>query len=273
MSDLVDYINKTIMWVFSGVGTFFLDKIFKKKKIKKPVDTNNDTAINEKLNFEEPIVEKTYSQIVGYNHKFLREKIFHFSKREMSEFYNLQSVTQLENYENGIDELPLELIEKLAVFFNLEKKNFEDKNLESPKVKIFKNTHLKEEDILKLLDNDFIPLIVCSPINREELFAYIIMHKKENNFTRIIISYTFGSFVSNDTGKHNITLLIDAMIKKNMSKSYVKIDKINKTELQLIKDGRFYKKNLSGSIDPDCTDIFDEWYSERYDKIKSYGII
>lgn len=258
---MIDLILDNKEWLFSGLGIYLLTIIFKKDNTEEPIiNINNNIVTNEKINPEKPILEKSYSQMIGYNHKILREEIFKFTKREMSEFYNLQSVRELEEYENGIVELPFSLIKKLEEFFNIN-----SEYLELSKKPIFNTFYLSSENILKLLDDGFSPIIACSPINRRDLFAYIVMYKKENNFTRIIISDTEGSFMSNGGGRMNIESLIHAMIKRNIDKYSVRIITIKENELKLINNGIFYQKDLFrcfGCADHTCQDIFNQWYSE-----------
>jgi hypothetical protein len=49
-----------------------------------------------------------YKTALGQRHKRLREEVLELRLREMTEFYEFDKVSELESYENGKNELPLE---------------------------------------------------------------------------------------------------------------------------------------------------------------------
>ena len=269
MNELVNLIFDNKEWLFSGIGVTVL-LYFLNAKQTTVINNNhsyhykNDDEIddNEFINKKE-IKELSYAEIIGNRHKQLRENILELSKRDMVEFYKLDSVTTLEKYESGEIELPLNKIEKLEKFFFI-KKNF----LETGNYPIFDSFYLNKKKIIDLLDEGFSPIIVCSPKNRDNfLYAYIVMFKNDNGFTRMIISNigTPGSFRSNGGGRMNIEYLIYAMKEYKIDKYDISILKIDEQDFINIEKGEGYKKELYhgfGRFDTECADIFYKWYDE-----------
>ena len=174
----------------------------------------------------------------------------------MVEFYNLNNVTQLEEYEEGINELPLSYLKKLEDFFFLN-----SKYLETGKEPLFNTEHLHSTTIEKYLDIGFSPIIACNPSNRSNLFCYILLEKKEKGFQRILKFDLLSSFASNGGGQLNIFALIHAILNKSIDAYQVRILQANQHIWNEIENNSYYDKEaFIGQSDWECRDIFTEWY-------------
>jgi len=131
MNELINLVFDNKEWLFSGIGVSILLYFLNSKQptvinnnhsyhYKKDNEVENNEVINEK-----EIKEPSYAEVIGIRHKQLRENILELSKREMVEFYKLDSVTTLEKYESGETELPLNKIEQLEKFFFINKNYLE----------------------------------------------------------------------------------------------------------------------------------------------------
>ncbi len=202
-----------------------------------------------------------YKTALGQRHKRLREEVLELRLREMTEFYEFDKVSELESYENGKNELPLESLKKLEEFFFLN-----PKYLELGEGDVFRSFYLEREIVSEYFDRGYQPLIVCcSNENRYYLLCYIIFYKEESGFTRLVISDRAGSFESNGGGKMNIEYLINEMLDRNIRPHDVSVLRATLCEWEAIENGTYYNKlvfNSCGKFDHECFEIFDSWYEE-----------
>jgi len=232
--------------------------IYKKQKDKKPINFKQPTL-------QEPI--NNYKSELGKRHKNLRENILKLNLRVMAEFYELKSVSILEDYEAGLHELPIKLLQKLENFFFIR-----EEYMSGADNYIFKtfslSTNSNEAD--SLITDGFHPTLLCNP-NRNDLFAYIVLSKEEQGLRRIIRSDNYGSFMSKGGGKSNIQSIIYAMLKHHISALDISIWKVSTTVWDQLGEGTYYSSNLSFSpvcADHTCSDIFFSWYEEKEKTIK-----
>lgn len=263
---IIEFLVEHAKWVFSGVGTTALfTYILVKKSNSRDDDTHNDPDPSTKLTIEEggvstDVHNKDYKTILGERHKWIREDVLKFSLREMTEFYCFDTVSELEAYEKGTNELPLEKLSKLESFFFIR-----PKYIENGELPIFSTYYLSRENVSKYLDDDFTPVIACCPLERDNLFCNIVFYKVENCFYRIVTADRDGSFVSSGGGKSNILHLIYEMLDRNISLHDVCILKAKEDDWKKLMNGSYYDTNVfsrMSSADTECMDIFDEWYDE-----------
>lgn len=200
-----------------------------------------------------------YASIIGSRMKDIRERYLQLTARRMSEFLNLNSVTELERYEAGVDEYPLPMLRKIEEFFFLSRDY-----LETGKYGAFKAFSLTAENVERFMRDGFTPYIACSP-ERANLFAYIAFSKKVDGYTRLAISNICGSFVSNGGGKTNIQYLIWALLEEGRSPYDVRIVTLSNDEWAAVASNSYYHESpflRAGNADYDCIDVFDEWFKD-----------
>jgi hypothetical protein len=178
----------------------------------------------------------------------------------MADFYEFNTVSELENYESGFDELPLNSLKKLEGFFYIN-----PKFIEIGQLPIFDDIHLCQENVSEILEEGFSPLIVCCPYDRGDLFCYILYQREDRGLRRIRKADLLCSFASNGGGRMNIQYLINVMIDRKMNPYDLSIFKATKEEWLALEDGNFYDKHpfyRIGGIDQECSNIFNSWYEE-----------
>lgn len=251
--------------LFSGFGTTLYFRRRDKKKLEETEIITAQSA-GEMKNYDSSVIEEDYKTKLGKRHKYLREKLLHISERQMANFYGFDTVSELVEYELGNIEFPQSLLNRVCDFFFVKHEMFDlDCQVKYP----FKSFGLYSPEIDEYLEQGFSPVIVCSPSDREtDLYCYVLLCKKENDFYRVITSNNKGRFKSGHTGKSNIEQLIHAMIKRSMDDTNVRI--VGVTEEQWLKiESREFAQNIENhDLDWDCQDIFDRWYRKYY---KKYG--
>ncbi|MFB2643642.1 hypothetical protein ACE02D_15230 [Shewanella bicestrii] len=261
---MIDILYENIQWVFSGVGVpLLIYFLFGKRKEDKPqkVEVREPEKLiientEQELSFEEQ--EDNYRTSIGKQHQWLRADVLGIKLRDMALFYSLETVSELEAYERGERELPLDLITKLESFFFIRKDV-----LDGDSRFIFRNFHLCYESLEQLLSEGFSPTIACCPTERHDLYCFIVMHKEENGFMRIVVSDLVGSFASNGGGRMNIEYLISVMINRNISCYDIPILTTTKEDWEKLQSDTYYDPKLFhrlGAADRDCMDVFYSWY-------------
>lgn len=205
--------------------------------------------------------EDSYQVALGKRHQYLREEVLKINPREMADFYGFEKVKQLEDCEDGLDELPRESMQKLEDFFFVNKR-FIEEGSES----LFQTFPLiyTQEGCRALLESGFEPFILTKPKPVEgDNFAYILFYKKEAGFDRMVVSNGYGSFDSNGGGRQNIQNLINVLIDRNEHEKYLDILHVkNDADWQKLEDAAYYNKKMSGfagCADNDCYDIYQMW--------------
>ncbi len=263
--------------IFSGIGVAVIMYFIQRKDNANSQINNtynivrhNDKEINNEHNkkLEEKENKKlSYAKRVGKSHKFLRTEVLQLTEREMIDFYKLKTVTELEKFENGEIEIPPEYLKKLENFFFINKNYFDNENLINEN--IFTPYNLNQQVFEKFFKDGFSPIIACLPIEKNEMLIHIVLHKKENGFTRCIISDRWSSFASDGGGKMNIIELIITMKVFNIDKNKIRIINIKEADYKQMSNGTFYQRNLFnnyfGSANNKCVDIFNSWF-EQYGK-------
>ncbi|MBI3600367.1 MAG: hypothetical protein HY097_06965 [Nitrospinae bacterium] len=215
------------------------------------------------------IITSSYQAELGTRHKHLREQVLELNPREMADFYGYEKVAELEKYERGDDEFPTSSIRKLVEVFFINP-NF----LQEGSKAIFKSFSLcGSEDCEKFLDLGFKPYILCRGDDRSWLSCYIVFHKNDEGYHRVIVSDRIGSFKSTHGGKNNILNLIYPMISRGENWSFADIFRVDNQAWQSLEERTFYRKGMYGwTTDAECDDIFQEWYKDCKAKVKKSNL-
>ena len=125
----------------------------------------------------------------------------------------------------------------------------------------FESFSLSASEVEKRLNQGFYPVIACSPNDREtDLYCYILLCKKENDYYQVITANNKGRFRSGHTGKSNIEQLIHAMIKVGMDDTRARILSVDEETWNKIESREFSQNIENYNLDWDCQDVFDKWF-------------
>ena len=258
---LWEWIAENSKWFFSGAGNIFLEKIFnnfeKDSQLIYANDTQENTIVSETVQKED-----SYAELLGKRHKHLRENYLELNKREMADFYGYKKVKELETYEDGRDEFPLESIAKLEQTFFIN-----SKYLEEGESVMFRNFELKfyggkNDEATKLLEEGFRPYLLCCSENRHDLLTRVVLHKWDPKYSRTVVASGLSSFASPGGGFWNIYLIIKKMIERRMKYNDAIIVKVDNSTWEALNEGRFYSKSMCFGLgrDEECYDIFEKGY-------------
>ncbi|WP_233081863.1 hypothetical protein [Rheinheimera soli] len=247
--------------LFSGLGTTWLSEYLNRSRL------SNNSAEFESREIRESSVQEEksedYKTRLGARHKFIRTTLLKLSDRRMADFYKFDTVSELLEFEAGVKEFPISLLNTLCDFFFLKKEMFDlDNSVRLP----FKSFSLHRDEIEQFLKDGFRPVIACSPESREtDLYCSIMMCKAESSFYRVVSSDVRGRFKSGGGGKSNLEQLIHAMIKTGKYDTEARIVQVDKDLWSKIESREFCQNIENHDLDWDCQDIFDKWYFQ-YDK-------
>ena len=263
---LWEWIAENSKWFFSGAGNIFLEKIFNNFEKDSQLIYGNDTQENNIVS-ETVQKEDSYAELLGKRHKHLRENYLELNPRKMADFYGYEKVAELETYEDGKDEFPLESIAKLEQTFFIN-----SKYLEEGDPVIFQPFRLCHDEVRKLLQEGFSPCFLCYNTEPYHLYTYPVFYKQEENYSRTVVANLLSDFNSGGGGRKNIEIIRTEMVKQGMEYLDASIVKVNESTWKALDKGRFYSKYMyfGLGIDEDCCDIFEEWY--RQEEYKFLGL-
>ncbi len=233
-----------------------------------------------------PIEQQTnrYQEILGQRHKRLREDILGLSLKEISNFYDFETTLYLKKYEEGVDELPNESIEKLVkVFF------INPEYIQEGKNPIFRTFDIrdKQDDCRHYLEQDFKPCFLCSPNFTRHGCAYLVFWKEDKGYQRIISSEDKGylrmivadnvnSFYSSGRERTRIIYsLIYAMLDLNLNPDWLYIPFLNigSDEWEKLSHDCWYSEKMGGyvgTVNNEAQDIFERWFKQVQEKRKNF---
>jgi hypothetical protein len=271
---LVDLILENKEWLFSGIGvTVLIALLALLKKFFTPQIEKKDASVNPLTEAPEetlPLVyitktekQEAYRITLGRRHKNLRENYLKLNPREMASFYGLETVTELEIFENGDDEFPTRMLEQTVNFFFINKKYLEEGGSQ-----VFRRFEIYSEEPQVLIDDGFKPYFLCSLNQRHWLYAFPVLHKIENRYSRTVVADVVSSFKSSGGRELNILRIIHAMLKKGLQWHNAGVLLTNFEIWESLENGTFYSKDMFkefgfGSADFECQDIFQEWFTEQ----------
>ncbi|MEW6222927.1 MAG: hypothetical protein AB1476_06495 [Candidatus Hadarchaeota archaeon] len=226
------------------------------KKPSEPAIAETKNVISEKEGHGDN-TNHPFRVTLGQKHKTLREHHLELTVREMSDFYRLENTSFLESCESGKKELPRACVESLVDFFFVNK-DFLDKD----ETNIFQTIYVFGKKLQNLLDDNFKPFFLVQAKPRNGLYAYPILYKLENGFSRVV-TLNLSSFHSNGEGRYNVENIIQEMIKRKIDSYQTSVIQVSQEIWKRLENNSFYCKNPSslGQVDYDCQDIFSEWYS------------
>jgi hypothetical protein len=244
--------------LLSGLGTALLVRFLDKKKTQVTTINALDNGAQNKI--VKIAHSEDYKTLLGKRHIFVRTELLQLSERKMANFYGFDTVSELVEYESGNFEFPQSLLNKVCDFFFIKQEMFDlDCQIKYP----FKSFRLYSSEINEYIEQGFSLVIACSPNDREtDLYCYVLLCKKENDFYRVITSNNKGRFKSGHTGKNNIEQLIHAMIKRGMDETNVRIVSVTEELWLKIESREFAQYIEKYDLDWDCQDIFDKWFFE-----------
>jgi hypothetical protein len=256
-----DPLSTVVLGALSGIATEVIKslpaKITKIFNVDRQTQSLPDLSSGETETTIEPTPEEPYRVTLGKRHRELREVYLKLTLGEMADFYELDTVTPVENYEKGEEELPRSLIKKLVDFFFVNQDFFDKKSRF-----VFQSFSMFNDDISNLLDQGFRPYFLCNSENRSQLETYVVFHKKEKGLSRTVVSNVPSSFMSNGGGKSNIFGVIYGMIKKHMGSRDTSVVKVDCQIWNALRSNTFYAENMCfpGQADYECEDIFENYF-------------
>lgn len=210
--------------------------------------------------------ETLYRTGIGERHRILRKTYLDLNLREMAIFYGIKRVSDLEAWEQGKEELPLDYLNKLVGFFFI---NW--KYLDGESDIVFTDFDLYSDQPTQLIKDGFRPYFLCCSERREDLLVYPVLHKVEEDYRRIVAAEGQGSFASSGGGAKNIERLILSMLKNSLRANDARFVKVEPDIWKSLEKGSFYNKNMNfgiGCWDGECADLFEEWFTVIEQKYK-----
>ena len=259
---LWEWIAENSKWFFSGAGNILLEKIFNNFENDSQLIYANDTQENNIVSETIQEEENSYAKLLGKRHKHLRENSLELSERKMATFYGYKKVKELETYEKGTDEFPLESIAKLEQTFFIN-----SKYLEEGESFIFRPFRLCYDEVKKLLEEGFRPCFLCYNTQPCDLYTYPAFYKQEENYSRIVVANRIIGNLNFGSERNKIYIIIKAMIEQGMEYHEASYFQVNKSTWERLRNGTFYSKELwKLEIDTDFYDIFGEYYRKQKEK-------
>lgn len=204
-----------------------------------------------------------YALEVGGRIWYIRERLLGFSKRQMCEKLNIESVTQLERYESGVEEMPIHITRHIEQEFGVN-----PDYLDGGTSAVFARFTINKSTMTDYLKLGFTPAIITIPRSIEaqgNLYCYITFEKYEADFVRHVVGSLLCSFSSSGGGRLNLQTLIDAMLDLKMPPYEAKVLMATPFSWTAIENGT-YSSETSARIgrftDYDCLDIWVEWYEQ-----------
>lgn len=202
--------------------------------------------------------EILYRTGIGERHRLLRETYLKLNLREMAMFYGIKRVSDLEAWEQGKEELPLDYLNKLVEFFFVTWKY-----LDGESEIVFTDFDLYSDEPTQLIKNGFRPYFLRCSEQREDLLVYPVLHKLEEGYRRIVTANLPGSFASSGGGARNIERIIFSMLKNSLRADEARFVKVKLDIWKSLEEGNFYEKDMNfgtGRWDGECADLFEEWF-------------
>jgi hypothetical protein len=205
-----------------------------------------------------------FSVELGKRHRRLRENILGINPRRMADFYGFEKVAQLEACERGDDEFPTAAIKKLREFFFVSREY-----LEGEYKQVFDSFDVtcSADDCKKFIGEGFHPFLLCLNEDREHLWCWLVFHKEQDGFDRIITANSHGYFASTGGGKSNVMRLIEAAHHHSLTPYDISVQRADRKVWDRLESWTFYQKGLGGGgglrgPDDDGQDCFLAWWKE-----------
>lgn len=241
-----------IEWIFSGIGSSLIVCWIQRRLARSPSLAESNIA---------PLGEmptSSYAQGIGEKIRYIRAELLNLSLRQLSEFLEIEKVSQLERYELGLEEFPLPLLKKMEKYFSISAEFFDGVG-----TCVFTGFELCNQEVERYLSEGYKPFIYCSPHERGELFCRIVFEKQDGQFKKIVVAGLLCSFASKGGGRLNIQILINVIIARAGSYKDVRVLKVSSYAWECIRQGVFYNQDsLHRSADWEAQEVFVEWFNE-----------
>lgn len=197
---------------------------------------------------------------VGTLHKLIRVELLQLSDREMCDFYGFSTSKTLSDYEDGVQPFPLYFLKRFQEFFFV-RQSF----LESGEGRVFENFRLHDKFVGDYIKKyGFKPWFLLKPDHSDDLECYVVLHKKEIGYDRIITSMQreiFGYHKSADYFRG----IIDDLIGIGHYQSEEWVHKVDMRTWAALENGTFYRKRFHFA-NPDwrCQELYEEWFDRFY---------
>lgn len=201
-----------------------------------------------------------YAVETGKRIHYVRDQLLGMSKRQMCELLKLSSVSQLERYESGIEELPLA---KTRVFESTFCVNPD--YMDGRSSSVFEYFHLCADEVKHYLSQGYKPVIVCNPCERGDLFCHITFERFDEAFPKVRVGDLLCSFASSGGGRLNIHILIDAMLEAGLSAYDVSVVRVSDTAWAYLESGRYHintSQRAARCRDWECQEIWFQWFTD-----------
>lgn len=204
-----------------------------------------------------------YALEVGGRIRYIRESLLGFSKRQMCEKLNIESVSQLEKYESGVEETPIHITRYIEQEFGVN-----PDYLDGGTQEVFVRFPINKSTMIDYLKLGFTPAIITVPRSIEaqgNLYCYITFEKYEAGLVKHVAGNLLCSFSSSGGGRLNIQTLIDAMLDLKLTPYGAKIMMATPFSWAAIENGIYSSKTsdrIGRFTDYDCLDIWVEWFEQ-----------
>lgn len=196
----------------------------------------------------------------GALHKFVRVELLALSEGEMCKFYGLETTKALSEYESGAEPFPLAYLKRFCEFFFV-RESF----LETGEGRVFDSFRMSGEftrDYIKRYG--FKPWFLISPDASEDLECFVVLHKRELGYDRIITSeheVTFGYHKSADYFRG----IIDALIGTGQTYAREWAHVVDRKTWASLGEGIFYKREFNfANVDWRCQQLYEGWFDNFY---------
>jgi hypothetical protein len=188
-----------------------------------------------------------YNERIGMKHRFLRKNILKVKELDIALLYNINKVSDIENYENGNIELPITYRKKLERFFYLDP-DFLDTESSS----IFQSFDLYDRSVISSFFNmGYTPIILTS----SNMSCYIVFYIEQDGLMRVCTSDLAGSFHrKSGGGAINLQNFIEVLVNLEIDYTKIKIVKVNNFIWESLIHNTFYDNNFQclGKADNNC---------------------
>lgn len=251
-ADVTDVISSAAATILKTITEKVVGKLFDrffpaKKEAPTPPDQTAQTA-------------STYAQEIGGRVRFIRESLLGFSMRQMCEKLGIESVTQLEKYEAGAEEIPIHITRQIEQEYDVDPAYLDGKTSA-----VFTRFATNKDTMIEYLRQGFTPVITTIPRPmgvKEKLYCYITFDKPEADFTRHAVGMLRCSFSSQGGGRGNLHELIYAMLDLGMNPFSVRVVEATWYSWEAIENGTYSSETSARSVrkaDLYCQDIWAEW--------------
>jgi len=182
------------------------------------------------------------------------------SDGEMCNFYGLGTTKALFDYESGAEPFPLPYLKRFCEFFFV-KESF----LETGEGRVFESFRMNGEFVADYIKKyGFKPSFLSGPVPSADLECFVVLHKRELGYDRIITSEReekFGYHKSADYFRG----IINALIETGQTRAKEWVHGVDERTWASLKEGTFYKRGFNfANTDWTCQNLYEGWFDNFY---------